>query len=89
MAAIIQINALSKSYKHRPAVDDLNLTVEEGELFGFVGPNGAGKTTTIRIMSTLLEPSHGDILVAGHSVRHAPPRGAPAGRLHAGCLWDL
>jgi ABC-2 type transport system ATP-binding protein len=71
MTAIIQINALTKSYKLRPAVDDLNLTVEEGELFGFVGPNGAGKTTTIRIMSTLLEPSHGDILVAGHSVRHA------------------
>jgi len=72
MADIIQIQQLSKHYGHRPAVDQLDLTVAEGELFGFVGPNGAGKTTTIRIMATLLEPNAGDILVAGNSVRRSP-----------------
>jgi ABC-2 type transport system ATP-binding protein len=72
MAAIIQINHLTKRYHGRPAVDQLDLSVEEGDIFGFVGPNGAGKTTTIRIMTTLLEPTQGDILVAGHSVCRAP-----------------
>jgi ABC-2 type transport system ATP-binding protein len=72
MAAIIQINQLTKRYHRRPAVDQLDLSVDEGDIFGFVGPNGAGKTTTIRIMTTLLEPSHGDILIAGHSVRRDP-----------------
>lgn len=72
MAAIIQINQLSKYYNRRPAVDQLDLSVEEGDIFGFVGPNGAGKTTTIRIMTTLLEPTQGDILIAGHSVRSDP-----------------
>jgi ABC-2 type transport system ATP-binding protein len=72
MAAIIQINQLSKYYNRRAAVDQLDLTVEEGDIFGFVGPNGAGKTTTIRIMTTLLEPTQGELLIAGHSVRRDP-----------------
>ena len=72
MAHIIQINQLTKRYKDRLAVDRLDLTVEQGDIFGFVGPNGAGKTTTIRIITTLLEPTEGDVLVAGHSVLYAP-----------------
>lgn len=74
MSAIIEIKELTKFYGLRKAVDNLNLAVEEGEIFGFVGPNGAGKTSTIRIMSTLLPASKGDILVNGHSVR-TDPRG--------------
>ena len=72
MAAIIQINQLTKRYRRRLAVDALELSVEEGAIFGFVGPNGAGKTTTIRIMTTLLAPSQGDVLIAGHSVQKSP-----------------
>ncbi len=54
------------------AVDGLNLTVSQGELFGFLGPNGAGKTTTIRILTTLLRPTRGRAWVAGHDVRVEP-----------------
>jgi len=69
---IIEIKGLTKQYgkgKGVKAVDGLDLTVEEGDIFGFVGPNGAGKTSTIRIMCTLLQATQGDILVGGHSVR--------------------
>lgn len=72
MAAIIETTQLTKSYGTRTAVIDLDLSVEEGEIFGFVGPNGAGKTSTIRMITTLLQPTSGDARVAGHSVRDAP-----------------
>lgn len=72
MPAIIEIHNLSKSYNGRLAVENLNLKVNKGEIFGFVGPNGAGKTSTIRIMATLLQATNGDILVAGHSVSKDP-----------------
>lgn len=72
MTPIIEIKDLTKRYGRTPtaltAIRNLNLQVEEGEIFGFVGPNGAGKTSTLRIMATLLKPTAGDILVAGHSV---------------------
>jgi ABC-2 type transport system ATP-binding protein len=76
MANIIEIENLTKRYRGRgavKAVDELNLVVQEGDIFGFVGPNGAGKTSTIRIMCTLLQATAGDIRVAGHSV-HKEPR---------------
>jgi ABC-2 type transport system ATP-binding protein len=69
---IIEIAHLTKTFKGRVAVDDLNMIVREGEIYGFVGPNGAGKTTTIRILATLLEPDEGEIWIAGHSVREEP-----------------
>ncbi len=76
MSEMIVINSLTKRYGHaaqaRTAVDALDLSVQEGDIFGFVGPNGAGKTTLIRIMATLLQPTSGDILVAGHSVSKEP-----------------
>jgi ABC-2 type transport system ATP-binding protein len=74
MNTAIQIRDLTKCYGNRTAVDQVNLEIYEGELFGFVGPNGAGKTSTIRIMATLLQPTRGEILVGGHSVR-SDPRG--------------
>ena len=72
MSAIIEIRELSKKFKTRTAVDHVNLTIQSGEIFGLVGPNGAGKTTTMRMLVTLLQPDHGEILVGGHSVRKAP-----------------
>lgn len=72
MSTIIDIQNLTITYNNRRAVDDVSLTVEEGDIFGFVGPNGAGKTSTIRVMATLLEPKIGDILIGGESVKTNP-----------------
>jgi ABC-2 type transport system ATP-binding protein len=64
----IEIRDLTKVYKDRTAVDHLNLTIKEGELFALLGPNGAGKTTTIRMLSCLALPTGGDALLCGQSV---------------------
>lgn len=69
MATIIETRGLTKRYGRLTAVGELDLTVEEGAVYGFVGPNGAGKTTTMRILTTLLQPTAGEAWVAGHSVR--------------------
>lgn len=68
MGAGIEIQNITKRYSTRLAVDDLSLTVQEGEIFGFTGPNGAGKTTTIRILCGLLKPDFGEVKVGGFSV---------------------
>jgi ABC-2 type transport system ATP-binding protein len=62
---MIQLENVTKKYGELKAVDSLNLTVQEGEIFGFIGPNGAGKTTTIRMLATLLRPTTGKIRIAG------------------------
>jgi ABC-2 type transport system ATP-binding protein len=62
--------ALSKAYGKRLAVDNLDLQVDRGELFGFLGPNGAGKTTTIRMALGLVAPTHGSVEILGLEVRH-------------------
>ena len=72
MTNIIEIQGLTKKYNGLTAVNDLNLTIQEGEVFGFIGPNGAGKTTTMRILTTLLQPTDGKAWVAGHSVTDDP-----------------
>ena len=63
---IIQIKDLSKCYGSFRAVDELNLDVHKGEIFGLLGPNGAGKTTTILMMLGLTEPSGGSVHVCGY-----------------------
>ncbi|MFQ6101962.1 MAG: ATP-binding cassette domain-containing protein [Anaerolineae bacterium] len=65
---MIEIRGLTKRYGRLTAVKELDLTVEEGAVFGFVGPNGAGKTTTMRVLATLLRPTAGEAWIAGHSV---------------------
>jgi ABC-2 type transport system ATP-binding protein len=68
----IRIEALTKSFDGRKAVDGLTLSVAEGEIFGLVGPDGAGKTTTMRLLTAILEPTSGDAWVAGrHIVKEA------------------
>jgi ABC-2 type transport system ATP-binding protein len=70
----IEVENLTKYYDKFLAVDHINFTVTRGEIFGFLGPNGAGKTTTQRILTTLLEPTSGKILINGHDlVRDAYP----------------
>ena len=65
----IEIRHLTRRYGKVEAVHDLNLSIAKGSLFGLIGPNGAGKTTTLRMLAGLLEPSSGEILVAGELVR--------------------
>lgn len=67
---IIEIKNLSKKFKEVQAVDDLSLTVYRGDVFGFLGPNGAGKSTTIRMLVSLIHPSHGEINIFGKNLQH-------------------
>ncbi|MFQ5615448.1 MAG: ATP-binding cassette domain-containing protein [Anaerolineales bacterium] len=69
---IIETKNLTRFYGKRIAVDNLSLTVEEGDIYGFVGPNGAGKTSTIRIIATLLQATSGEAWISGHSVSKNP-----------------
>jgi ABC-2 type transport system ATP-binding protein len=64
----IRLQGLTKRFGGRAAVDDLSLTIEEGEVFGFLGPNGAGKTTTIRLLLGLLRPDRGESFIFGDRV---------------------
>ncbi len=65
---MIEIRNLTKKFGDFTAVDHLNLTIDTGEFFGLLGPNGAGKTTTISMMSTVLLPTEGEILIDGHKL---------------------
>jgi ABC-2 type transport system ATP-binding protein len=65
---MIKINGFSKYYGSFCAVNNLNLTIEKGDVFGYIGPNGAGKTTTLKFLATLLKPTTGDATVCGYSV---------------------
>jgi ABC-2 type transport system ATP-binding protein len=65
---VISTEGLTKRYGSLTAVDNLNLSVEEGDLYGFLGPNGAGKTTTIRMLLGLVYPTSGEIEVLGRPI---------------------
>ncbi|MGD8500041.1 MAG: ABC transporter ATP-binding protein [Phycisphaerales bacterium] len=65
---MIETKNLTKNYGNLTAVADLNLTIADGDIFGFIGPNGAGKTTTMRILVTLLEPTRGKAFINGLDV---------------------
>ena len=65
MAAIIEVEKLTKSYGSKRGITDVSFQVEEGEVFGFLGPNGAGKTTTIRTLMALLRADSGTARIAG------------------------
>ena len=79
MTAILEARGLTKTYKIRArgkgapntveAVKGVDITVTAGEIVGFLGPNGAGKTTTLRMITTLLDPTGGTAMVAGHDLR--------------------
>jgi ABC-2 type transport system ATP-binding protein len=69
MKPIIATYNLTKRFGDFTAVDNVNLEIMEGEVFGFLGPNGAGKSTTIRMLTTLSEPSEGTAKVAGYDIR--------------------
>jgi len=71
---MIKLIHLTKTYQELRAVDDLNLKVREGTLFGFLGPNGAGKTTTIKMMAGVLKPTSGSIMINGMDLAQEPEK---------------
>src|SRR5215471_5120023 len=73
MSAVIEVKNLSKDFQEIKAVHDLSFSVPAGKVYGFLGQNGAGKSTTIRMLLTLITPSHGNIQIFGlnlHSHRN-------------------
>jgi len=72
MANVIQADGLTKTYGRQVAVDHLSLTVDEGEIFGFLGPNGSGKTTSLLMLLGLTEPSEGRAEVLGYNPTREP-----------------
>jgi ABC-2 type transport system ATP-binding protein len=71
---MIEIKNLTKKYVDFPAVSNLNLSIQKGEIFGFIGPNGAGKTTTIKMIGGVLEPTTGSIMIAGINMKDHPEK---------------
>ena len=67
---ILETKKLTRRFGQLAAVDDLNISVQDGEIFGLLGPNGAGKTTTLKMLTTLLPPTGGTALVAGFDIVH-------------------
>jgi len=72
MTDLLRLESLTKRYGSFTAVDELDLVVERGEIFGFLGPNGAGKTTTIRMVAGVLQPTSGRVLLGGDDVQTDP-----------------
>lgn len=70
--SVIEIKNLTKSYGKARGIDNINLSVEQGEIFGFIGPNGAGKSTTIRTLLGLIYPSEGSATIFGKSCTEHP-----------------
>jgi ABC-2 type transport system ATP-binding protein len=68
MENIISVQHVTKKYKEVTAVNDVSFDVHKGEIFGFLGPNGAGKSTTIKMLTTLLLPTEGKLMLAGRDV---------------------
>ncbi len=68
----IEIRGLSKEFGGYKAVDDISLSVQAGEIFGFLGPNGAGKTTTIKMLAGILKPDCGSIMIKGIDLSRHP-----------------
>jgi ABC-2 type transport system ATP-binding protein len=74
---MIEVRHLRKEYDKNVALENLHLEIPEGEVFGLIGPNGAGKTTLIRVLATLLEPTYGQVRIAGIDVLKEPLRVHP------------
>lgn len=69
---MIELKNVTKKFKDLIAVSDVSLKVEKGDVFAFLGPNGAGKSTTIKMLTTILQPTSGEIFLDGHNVKENP-----------------
>ena len=68
----IETSGLTKAFGNLVAVNNLNLQVPKGTIFGFLGPNGSGKSTTVKMLTGLLKPDRGEVLIAGMSLSNSP-----------------
>src|SRR5260370_37373304 len=68
----VSVSGLRKAYGGKVVLDDVDLSIGEGEVFGLLGPNGAGKTTIVRILSTLIQPDAGTACALRHDLRTEP-----------------
>ena len=74
MSLAVEVTDLVKTYGKARVLDGIDLEIPSGTVMGLLGPNGAGKTTTVRIVTTLLKPTSGNVRVAGVDVVHHPAR---------------
>lgn len=74
MSTLLVARNLRKDYGQLTAVKDVNLTLESGEVFGLLGPNGAGKTTTVSMLTGLLRPTSGSVMIQGHDLQREPAK---------------
>jgi ABC-2 type transport system ATP-binding protein len=81
---LLQTKGLTKKYRDAKAVDSVDMTVREGDIYGFIGQNGAGKTTVIRLITSLITPTSGEISLFGKS----DPAGLAEGRKRIGCIVE-
>ena len=81
---VIELTGLTKKYGDFTAVNDLNLQIRKGEIFGLLGPNGAGKSTTILMMLGLTEPTTGSVKVCEYRLHHSSDRSEAQSRISAG-----
>ena len=84
MPDIITVKNLTKKFGDFTAVDDISFSVGKGEIFAFLGPNGAGKSTTIKMLTTLLHPTSGELSIDGHN----PVKAADAARKSFGIVFQ-
>lgn len=70
----VEVKSLTKVFGKFVAVNDINFSIERGEIFGFLGPNGAGKSTTIKMLCGILEPSSGEGIVEGFDISKSPDK---------------
>lgn len=68
METVLQVSHLSKKIRRQEIIKDVNFTVNKGDICGFIGPNGAGKITIIRMLTSLVKPTSGEISLNGHDV---------------------
>ena len=69
MTTTLEVRHLTKRYRRVAVVNDVNFTIRSGEITGYLGPNGSGKSTTVKMLTGLVEPSQGEILLDGIDVR--------------------
>jgi ABC-2 type transport system ATP-binding protein len=85
MEKVIEISNLTKLYSNGRGINDINLDIYKGDIFGFLGPNGAGKTTAMKIMTGLIRPDRGDVKILGHSILEEYEKAMA----HVGCIIEI
>ena len=77
MSHMVEIRGITKTFGKVTALADVNLAIDEGQFFALVGPSGSGKTTLLHILGGFVEPTSGQVLIAGETVTHLPPAKRP------------